>query len=558
MKNLSKYLKLFSLNSISFKIFFLILILILPLNILSIFTSNKVIDSLLDNVTVSSQSVVDIHANNLEVQMNNAQQLLYFFSTKNPNYYAMILQNEKDYDYKSAKYKFYYEFKNTASMTDGGDGYFYYMKGLDDIIVYDEHPVESGRMYNIVQDFVKTETEKGLQAGWQIYTINEKEFLFFMTDNNEVTGGSWINLDAVKQEIIENMDYDNIDIKFNEKMILDNKSKNVFVQADMKNIYLSVELDYDELIQNLSFYQRFIRDISVIYLMLIPVIIIILRILLLHPLQVLIKAHEEIQKGNQTYRIDAVSHSREYSDVYQSFNQMVDNINQLKIEQYEYKLAKQQMEIENLQLQIRPHFLLNTFSFMYTLSKRNEVEAIQDIILYLSDYFRYIFRSGKKVETFTKELHLIQGYIKMMSVFYRGNIKFDIDLDPEIMFVRVPPLLIHNFIENAVKHGYKQGEILHISLVGKYENKRVTFIVIDDGIGMKADVIQGIKESIKEKNKVTNKTSHMGILNSYKRLLHCFGENVSLEFYSEEGKVTSVEIEIPYDLEEVDESTNSK
>lgn len=58
------------------------------------------------------------------------------------------------------------------------------------------------------------------------------------------------------------------------------------------------------------------------------------------------------------------------------------------------------MELKNLQLQIHPHFLLNTFNLVYTLAQRKETGAIQDIVIYLSEYFRYIFRSGKSLELF--------------------------------------------------------------------------------------------------------------------------------------------------------------
>lgn len=46
---------------------------------------------------------------------------------------------------------------------------------------------------------------------------------------------------------------------------------------------------------------------------------------------------------------------------------MADQIKTLKIENYEKELDRQKMELKNLQLQIHPHFLLNTFNLVYTL-----------------------------------------------------------------------------------------------------------------------------------------------------------------------------------------------
>ena len=79
---------------------------------------------------------------------------------------------------------------------------------------------------------------------------------------------------------------------------------------------------------------------------------------------------------------------------------MADRIQDLKIEVYEKELDRKQMELSNLQLQIRPHFLLNTFNLIYTLAQRGQEKDVQQVILYLSDYFRYLFRSGRNLEIF--------------------------------------------------------------------------------------------------------------------------------------------------------------
>lgn len=56
------------------------------------------------------------------------------------------------------------------------------------------------------------------------------------------------------------------------------------------------------------------------------------------------------------------------------------------------------------------------------------------------------------MELFDKELALIQGYVEVTQIRYPDGLSIIYDIDPEIRLVRVPPLLIHNFIENVVKH----------------------------------------------------------------------------------------------------------
>lgn len=68
----------------------------------------------------------------------------------------------------------------------------------------------------------------------------------------------------------------------------------------------------------------------------------------------------------------------EFLNINETFNTMADNIHQLKIEKYEAELRRQKMELRNLQLQIRPHFLLNTFNLMYSLSQLDDRENLEN------------------------------------------------------------------------------------------------------------------------------------------------------------------------------------
>lgn len=69
------------------------------------------------------------------------------------------------------------------------------------------------------------------------------------------------------------------------------------------------------------------------------------------------------------------------------FNRMADQIKKLKIDVYEEQLNKQRAELKHLQLQINPHFFLNSLNIIYSFTFTGQYDLIQKMSLYLMRYF---------------------------------------------------------------------------------------------------------------------------------------------------------------------------
>lgn len=546
------------LNSISTKVIIIIIVLVFPLNILAITENKKVIDIMVEQNRASAQTIADTFMSEIESRMENTQTLLYYFLTENPDCIQMKLQKENNYTYQSSKLKLYYNLRTMAGMTDGGDGYFYYMKKVEDILAYDEKPKESLKLYQSLNQFLTQQLEEGVKGGWHIYEWKGKNYLFYIVNQRDVMYGGWFNLDALKSELSKKLKYTDYTVSFTENPRNENTDNRITVSSGKKRIFIEISIKRREIVGGISSYVKALQAIAFLYLALVPVLYIVLRYLLLDPLSKINHAHRQLRSGNQDFRIKNKASSVEYMEAYESFNEMADNLNALRIESYEKELAKNKMELRNLQLQIRPHFLLNTFNLIYTLAQRKEIGAIQQIIIYLSEYFRYIFRSEKELELFPKELKLIKGYVEMVSINYSRNVEVTYDIDPEINFIRIPPLLIHNFIENSVKHGIKQGIVLHLSIIGRYEDQKVTFIISDDGKGMDNEALERCQRVLGGEYKSDYTNSHIGLSNSMRRLKYFYGPDATIEIMSEQGNYTSITIQFPYNLEVDDELTPSE
>ena len=99
--------------------------------------------------------------------------------------------------------------------------------------------------------------------------------------------------------------------------------------------------------------------------------------------------------------------SKEFAQVNDTFNRMINTITNLKIESYERKLAAREAELAaekaeltSLRMQIQPHFYLNCLKNIYGLAQMGSFQEIQDEILLLSKHLRYIFRIREKVKQY--------------------------------------------------------------------------------------------------------------------------------------------------------------
>ena len=215
----------------------------------------------------------------------------------------------------------------------------------------------------------------------------------------EIIYGGWIYLDDVAEQLSEDVQYKQASFSYAADAAEPPDKDVIAISLPLKKgkAFLNGSLSRSEILGGISVFYMVLRAGTFIALLLIPVLYLVISNLLLNPLRLVNQAHKRLQEGDLDYRIQEKANSIEYSYSFLSFNQMADQIKTLKIENYEKELDRQKMELKNLQLQIHPHFLLNTFNLVYTLAQRKETGAIQDIVIYLSEYFRYIFRSGKSL-----------------------------------------------------------------------------------------------------------------------------------------------------------------
>lgn len=116
---------------------------------------------------------------------------------------------------------------------------------------------------------------------------------------------------------------------------------------------------------------------------------------------------------------------------------------------------KKTAELTALKHQLNPHFLFNTLNNLYALAikKSDQTPEVIEKLSYILDYMLY--RCNEKFVALAQEIELIENYLALEKVRYGSRVK--ISFNKKIDYpVKIAPLLLLTFLENAFKHGVSQ------------------------------------------------------------------------------------------------------
>lgn len=219
---------------------------------------------------------------------------------------------------------------------------------------------------------------------------------------------------------------------------------------------------------------------------------------IIQPMQGMIQDMERIRGGDYELRVEERGDNQEFSLLSRTFNQMMDEIVNLKIRFYEKQLALSDAEQKYIRLQIRPHFFLNAMTTIAGLSAKKKNAEIEKYINALSQNIRYMFSSGLHTVSVKEELHHVENYFEMQEMRYAGCIFYFIEMPEELEDWQIPQMLIHTLIENEYKYGISQGHSLMVLIkasVAVYDGEDMLLIEIeDDGKGYPEEVLTAINQ----------------------------------------------------------------
>jgi two-component system sensor histidine kinase YesM len=201
------------------------------------------------------------------------------------------------------------------------------------------------------------------------------------------------------------------------------------------------------------------------------------------PMKKLVHSFQLLKNGDYSVRMVPRGNS-EFSFVFTRFNSMVAQIQELFENVYMEKIHVREARLKQLQAQINPHFFYNCFSFISSMAKLKDYQAVVAMSQNLSKYYRYTTRQERDLVPLTEEMDFVTNYLEIQKM-RMSRLVYTVDLSVKLKELYIPSLIIQPLVENAVIHGIESnaGPGL-VRITGEMNESGITLIVEDNGKGM--------------------------------------------------------------------------
>jgi LytS/YehU family sensor histidine kinase len=202
-------------------------------------------------------------------------------------------------------------------------------------------------------------------------------------------------------------------------------------------------------------------------------------------------------------------------------------------------------ELDALRAQINPHFLFNTLNTIASRIRTDPEEARQ-LLVRLADFFRYAIRQRGQFAGFSQEYAFVRTYVTLEQARFGDALNVEYDIDPAVLGVDVPVLVIQPLVENAIKHG-ASGKVgrTTVRLRARVDPlaRMVDVTVRDNGVGMDEATLAAVTAATPRSR--ADGDGGVGLSNIRERLALLFGDGHELEVRSVAGEGTTVHLRLP-------------
>jgi two-component system, LytTR family, sensor kinase len=192
-------------------------------------------------------------------------------------------------------------------------------------------------------------------------------------------------------------------------------------------------------------------------------------------------------------------------------------------------------QLQNLRLQLEPHFLFNALNAISAVVYEDP-RAADEMLGRLGELLRQLLKEDRsQLIPLARELEIFRLYTRIMEVRLEDRLAVSINVEEGAKQALVPQLILQPLVENAIRHGMDSKFQVRIDIAAQARGEFLRLTVRDHGPGIAdfAPLIFGI-----------------GLRNTTERLERLYGVEHSFEIRNApEGDGAIVEIRVPFSPE---------
>lgn len=218
----------------------------------------------------------------------------------------------------------------------------------------------------------------------------------------------------------------------------------------------------------------------------------------------------------------------EFEGMYEQFNQMSKQIQNLIEQEYELRLLNMKAQMKQLQYQISPHFLYNTYFNLCSLLQDEDYECAEQMAELLGRYLKYITVSGDEMVALKEELAHAQSYAEIQKIRFSKvlTIRFH-EVSKTAGEILVPRLIVQPLLENAFEHGVRgmlQDGRIEIAVIEKQDE--ISIMVEDNGQDLTDEKLLALQKLLTGRELIFGES--VALLNIHRRLVMQYGGDSGL------------------------------
>lgn len=542
-----KYLLLFT-KSIGFKLLLSIFLCVLPMVFLLTYNNFHSRNVLLSQIENTHRNMLQIYVSQLDRQLDDASSYLLNLALYE-NDTQLIANSTNETAVKLATMRVKKNMDEKLLKSGFLDGYFLYADGLNGQntfynCVNGNHSVTAGS--DLKNFLAGTAIPEYSGSVWQFVMFGDTEYLFLIAGKDGLYAGAYVSLENLLSQFapgeLEGSWLSVVPAETKEEYIktFDSSIRSIFAASDSAALLFAEHIPQNTILKTIPMMWRYTWLVNLLLLLLIILLLLSVRHFVSDPLLRLTDAMHHIESGDLEYRMPMERTSAELNLVSSTFNQMTEEIQHLKIDIYERELAVQKSQLLNLQLQIKPHFLINSLNMVYNLISTDKIPLACRLIRHSIDFFRFMVRVDENLVSLYEEAEHVKAYLDIQSVRYEDSFTYSFTIDHSIDDMLIPPVLIQGLVENSMKYALSPDKILHINIrVSSFEKDYFPYAEIqvsDNGPGFPENILETINRGAKVRKE---DGPHTGLSNTTQRLHFLFGDKAEWHFENREGAFCS-------------------